>query len=115
MATNKNITNPLLVFKNNGSCLVIHGAEICLLKIACKHIPPMQASWSGEKVNSGGFTVAPYSSSSFTHSRLPAAQASHSGVLPSMLRASTWRIETIHHKHTSHVINIGFPVHHQPT
>ncbi len=51
----------------------------------------MQASWRGEKVNSGGFTVAPYSNSSFTHSRLPAAQASHSGVLPSMLRASTWR------------------------
>lgn len=57
-------------------------------------IPPIQASWSGEKVNSGGLTVAPCSSSSFTHSRLPAAQASHSGVLPSMLRASTWKTES---------------------
>lgn len=51
----------------------------------------MQASWRGEKVNNGGLTVAPYWSSSLTHSRLPAAQASHNGVLPSMLRASTWR------------------------
>lgn len=58
-----------------------------------QYAPPIQASWSGEKVNSGGLTVAPYSSSSFTHSMLPAAQASHSGVLPSMLRASTWRAE----------------------
>lgn len=54
----------------------------------------MQASWRGEKVNSGGLTVAPYSSSSFTHSRLPAAQASHNGVLPSMLRASTWKAQS---------------------
>lgn len=59
-----------------------------------QYIPPIQASWSGEKVNSGGLTVAPCSSSSFTHSRLPAAQASHSGVLPSMLRASTWKTES---------------------
>lgn len=54
-------------------------------------IPDIQASWRGEKVKSGGLTFAPYSNSSCTHSRLPAAQASHSGVLPSMLRASTWR------------------------
>lgn len=54
------------------------------------HRPDIQASWRGEKVKSGGLTVAPYSNSSFTHSKLPAAQASHSGVLPSMLRASTW-------------------------
>lgn len=67
----------------------------CLLELVRKQcIPPIQASWSGEKVNSGGFTVAPCSSSSFTHSRLPAAQASHSGVLPSMLRASTWKTES---------------------
>lgn len=56
-------------------------------------IPDIQASWRGEKVKSGGLTVAPYSNISFTHSRLPAAQASHSGVLPSMLRASTWRAQ----------------------
>lgn len=81
-----------------------------------QHVPPMQASWSGEKVNNGGFTIAPYSSSSFTHSRLPAAQASHSGVLPSMLRASTWRREKMmHQEHTSHAIKIDFPVHHQLT
>lgn len=49
----------------------------------------MHASCRGEKVKSGGLTVAPNSNSSLTHSRLPAAQASHSGVLPSMLRAST--------------------------
>ncbi len=54
----------------------------------------MQASWRGENVNSGGLTVAPYSNNSFTHSRLPAAQASHSGVLPSMLRASTCRAQS---------------------
>lgn len=63
----------------------------------------MQASWRGEKVNSGGFTVAPYSSSSLTQSRLPAAQASHSGVLPSMLRASTWRKRAVMTAHMHHV------------
>lgn len=68
----------------------------------------MQASWRGEKVNSGGLTVAPYSSSSFTHSRLPAAQASHSGVLPSMLRASTWRTQS-HHKVKNTTIRQSWP------
>lgn len=49
----------------------------------------MQASCSGEAVYSGGLTLAPWESKSFTHSMLPEAQASQSGVLPSMFRAST--------------------------
>lgn len=51
--------------------------------------PLMQASCSGEAVYSGGLTLAPWESKSFTHSMLPEAQASQSGVLPSMFRAST--------------------------
>lgn len=65
---------------------------LCIINELCFQqgdAPPMHASWRGEKVKSGGLTVAPCSSNSLTHSMLPAAQASHRGVLPSMLRAST--------------------------
>lgn len=41
----------------------------------------------------GGFTLAPWDSSTFTHSMLPEAQASQSGVLPSIFLASTFRAE----------------------
>lgn len=74
----------------------INGSKYILAWCVSQDAPPMQASWRGEKVNRGGFTVAPYSSSSFTHSRLPAAQASHNGVLPSMLRASTFKLNKIY-------------------
>lgn len=53
--------------------------------------PPMQASCRGEAVREvrAGFALAPYCSKSLTHSKLPAEQASHSGVLPSTFLAST--------------------------
>lgn len=56
-------------------------------------LPCMQASWSGEAVRAvrDGLTLAPYSSSSLAHSRLPEAQALQRGVLPWMVRTSTWR------------------------
>lgn len=52
----------------------------------------MQASWRGEAVREvrAGLALAPWSSKSLTHSKLPAEQASHSGVLPSTFLASTW-------------------------
>lgn len=53
----------------------------------------MQASWRGEAVRAvrDGLTLAPYSKSSLAHSRLPEAQALHRGVLPWMVRTSTWK------------------------
>lgn len=55
-------------------------------------LPRIQASWSGDAVRAvrDGFTLAPYSKSSLAHSRLPEAQALHRGVLPWMVRTSTW-------------------------
>lgn len=63
--------------------------------------PWMQASWSGDAVSavSEGFTVAPYSKSSRAHSRLPAAQALQRGVLPWMVRMSTWNSHTHIRRH----------------
>ena len=57
------------------------------------HLPPMQASCRGEVVREErvGFTLAPCSSSILTQSKLPTEQASHRGVLPSVLRASTYK------------------------
>ena len=58
--------------------------------------------------------MAPYCSSSLTQSRLPAAHASHSGVLPSMLRASTCvctdRRENIRHHRASSRVYHAFTV-----
>ena len=70
--------------------------------------PCMQASWSGEAVRAvrDGFTLAPCSSSSSTHSRLPEAQALHRGVLPWMVRTSTWRNRR--EKSTSHLVLCNF-------
>ena len=60
--------------------------------IAAEGLPFMQASWSGEAVRAvrDGLTLAPYCKSSFAHSRLPEAQAWHRGVLPWIVRTSTW-------------------------
>lgn len=65
--------------------------ESCL--VAAEGLPCMQASWSGEAVRAvrDGLTLAPYPKSSLTHSRLPEAQALHRGVLPWMVRTSTWK------------------------
>lgn len=56
------------------------------------HSPPIQASWRGEAVREvrAELALAPWSRRSLTHSKLPAEQASHSGVLPSTFLTSTW-------------------------
>lgn len=70
---------------------------------AAEGLPRMQASWSGEAVRAvrDGFTLAPYSKSSLAHSRLPEEHALHRGVLPWMVRTSTWN----NHRNYLHYIS----------
>lgn len=85
--------NDRKIWRHTSLCIKIHVRWLT-------HSPPMQASWRGEAVREvrAGLALAPCSSKSLTHSKLPAELASHSGVLPSTFLASTWEESVTCHR-----------------